>query len=186
MAFETLLDASRARDYVERGLWLGRTLIDIFDDHVANHPDKLACVSRSGRWTYREVADKVEVLAANFARLGIGHGDVISVQLPNWGEFLLIHLAATRIGAVTNGLLPIYRAKDISYILGLARSKVAIIPDTFRNYDYTGTYRELRGDLPDLKHVFVVGEQHPDHRSPSRWWSSGRASVRGTVADTVK
>ena len=166
MAFETLLEQSRARDYVDRGLWLGRTLIDIFDDHVANHPDKLACVSRSGRWTYREVADKVEVLAANFAKLGIGHGDLISVQLPNWGEFLLIHLAATRIGAVTNGLLPIYRAKDISYILGLARSKVAIIPDTFRNYDYTGTYRELRGDLPDLKHIFVVGEACPDDMEP--------------------
>lgn len=162
MAFETLLDPARAKNYVERGLWLNRTLIDIFDEHVANHPDKLACVSRSGRWTYREVAEKVEVLAANLARLGIGHGDVISVQLPNRGEFLLIHLAATRIGAVTNGLLPIYRSKDISYILGLARSKVAIIPDTFRNYDYPATYREVRSGLPDLEHIFVVGETCPD------------------------
>lgn len=166
MAIDTLLDEDRAKDYVDRGLWIDRTLVDIFDDHVASHPDKLACVSRSGRWTYGEVAEKVEVLAANFARLGIGHGDVISVQLPNWGEFLLIHLAATRIGAITNGLLPIYRAKDIAYILGLARSKVAIIPDSFRGYDYPATYRDLRGNLPDLEHIFVVGDTCPDDMDP--------------------
>lgn len=166
MAFETLLDEARAQDYVARGLWLGRTLADIFDEHVARRPDKLMCVSRSGRWTYREVAEKVAVLAANFARLGIGHGDVISVQLPNWGEFLLIHLAATRIGAVTNGLLPIYRAKDIAYILDLARSKAVIIPNVFRGYDYPATYRQLRGSLPDLEHIFVVGETCPGDMEP--------------------
>ena len=167
MAFETLLDPARARNYVDRGLWSNRTLIDAFDEHVAKTPDKLLCVAAHGvRWTYREVADKVDVLAANLARLGIGHGDVISAQLPNWGEFLLIHLAATRIGAVTNGLLPIYRTKDITYILGLARTKLAIIADTFRGYDYPATYRGLRGDVPDLQHIFVVGKTCPDDMKP--------------------
>ena len=86
MAFETLLDASRARDYVERGLWLGRTLIDIFDDHVASHPDKLACVSRSGRWTYREVDQQ------KFAPVRQLHRDDVAVPDAEPGEIRGEHL----------------------------------------------------------------------------------------------
>ena len=167
MTFETILDQTRAHDYVQRGLWVDRTVIDAFDEHVSKTPDKTLVVAAHGiRWSYREVAEKVEVLAANLAKLGVGHGDVISAQLPNWGEFVLIHLAATRLGAVTNALLPIYRAKDISHILGLARSKVAIIPDVFRGHDYVNTYGKLRPNLPDLQHVFVIGETCPQDMSP--------------------
>ena len=162
MIFETILDPERGNAYVAEQLWNNRTLIDAFDEHVQAKPDKVLCVAAGDiRWSYREVAEKVEVLAANLAQLGIGHGDVISVQLPNWGEFLLIHLAATRLGAVTNSLLPIYRAKEVAYIIGLAKSKVAIIPDTFRGYDYPETYRQLRPDLPDLEHIFIVGQHCP-------------------------
>jgi non-ribosomal peptide synthetase component E (peptide arylation enzyme) len=167
MAFETILDSARSTAYVDQGLWKNRTLIDIFDEHVAKTPDKTLLVAARGiRWTYRQVAERVEVLARNLAALGIGHGDVISAQLPNWGEFLIIHLAATRLGAVTNSLLPIYRAKDISYVLGLARTKLAIIPDGFRGYDYPETYRELRPNLPSLEHIYVVGDTCPGDMKP--------------------
>jgi non-ribosomal peptide synthetase component E (peptide arylation enzyme) len=167
MAFETILDSARSKAYVDQGLWKNRTLIDIFDEHVAKTPDKTLLVAARGiRWTYRQVAERVEVLARNLAALGIGHGDVISAQLPNWGEFLIIHLAATRLGAVTNSLLPIYRAKDILYILGLARTKLAIIPDGFRGYDYPETYRELRPNLPSLEHIYVVGDTCPSDMKP--------------------
>lgn len=163
MTFETILDRTRSKVYIDQGLWINRTIIDFFDEHLAKTPDKTLLVAAHGiRWTYREVAQKVEVLARNLASLGIGHGDVISVQLPNWGEFLIIYLAATRLGAVTNSLLPIYRTKDISYILGLARTKLAIIPDTFRGYDYPNTYRQLKPDLPLLEHIYVVGQTCPD------------------------
>jgi non-ribosomal peptide synthetase component E (peptide arylation enzyme) len=167
MGFETILDESRSRDYVEHGLWINRTIIDVFDEHVKNVPDKTLLIAAGGiRWTYKEVAKKVEILAANFACLGVGHGDVVSAQLPNWGEFLLIHLALTKLGAVTNALLPIYREKDITHILGLAKTKLAIIPGVFRGYNYPETYRHLKPKLSDLEHVFVVGEGCPEDMSP--------------------
>jgi non-ribosomal peptide synthetase component E (peptide arylation enzyme) len=167
MAFETILNEARGEDYVSRGLWLNRTLIDAFDEQVLRVPDKtLLVASRGIRWSYKEVAVKVETLAANLIQLGIGPGDVISAQMPNWGEFLIIHLAATRIGAVTNSLLPIYREKDIRYILSLAKTKLAVIPDNYRGYDYPETYRMVWKDLPDLKHIFVLGETCPPDMKP--------------------
>src|SRR5947207_4008159 len=107
----TIHSEANRRRYVAEGLWKNGTLLDIFDEHVRTQPDKLLMVAPGGiRWSYKEVADRVAVLAANMSQLGVGPGDVVSAQLPNWGEFLLIHLAATRLGAITNGLLPIYRA----------------------------------------------------------------------------
>lgn len=167
MPFETILDERRGQEYIARGLWANRTLMDVFDEHVARQPEKTVLVDAAGkRLSYREVAAQVEVLAANLARLGIGHGDVISAQLPNWPEFVVLHLAATRLGAVTNSLLPIYRSKDIGYILKLARTKLAVIPAEFRGFDYPATYRELWPQLPELKHIFVIGEACPADMSP--------------------
>ena len=64
------------------------------------------------------------------SRLGVGHGDVVSVQLPNWWEFVVIALACARVGAVVNPLMPIFREHELSYMLDFAESKVFIVPKT--------------------------------------------------------
>ena len=156
------VDPQRSTEYESRGLWLNRTLANAFDDVVARTPDKLLVVAGSTRWTYRSVAANVDAIAGNLANSGIGRGDVISVQLPNWAEFLLVHLAATRVGAITNPLLPIYRANELAYILNLAKTRLAIIPSIFRGFDYVKLYSDLRQKLPHLEHIVVVGADPPD------------------------
>lgn len=149
--------------YVRDGWWIGRTLAEYFDAALARTPDKVALVAPRGcRLTFAELAQRVERIAANLARAGVRQGDVVSVQLPNWGEFVCIHLAAERLGAVTNPLLPIYRAKELSYILKFAGSVVCFIPNHYRGFDYLQMYRELRAGLPALKHVFVVDDERVD------------------------
>jgi acyl-coenzyme A synthetase/AMP-(fatty) acid ligase len=140
----------------------GQTLADAFDRVLACTPDKLLVVTDGGvRLTYRQVADQVARLETSLRALGIGHGDVISVQLPNRAEFVIIHLAATRLGAITNPLLPLYRARELRYILGFAGTKLAFIPGRYRNFDYPELYRELADELPALRHICVVGEICP-------------------------
>jgi acyl-coenzyme A synthetase/AMP-(fatty) acid ligase len=77
--------------------------------------------------------------------------------LPNWVEFGIIHLAATRIGAITNPLLPNYRPKELRYIFEFARTKAAFIPATYRNVDFAAMYSEFASDISSLEHVFLVG-----------------------------
>ena len=109
------------------------------------------------RVTFAELDAESRRVAANLAAWGVGHGDVISIQLPNWAEFAVAHLAATRIGAVTNPLLPIYRERELSYILGFAKTKVAVIPGRYRGHDYPAMYERMRSSLPDLEKIVVVG-----------------------------
>lgn len=146
-----------ARRYVARGWWENRTLLEPFNAAVANTPQKTAVVAPGGvRLTYAEVAERVKKVACGLARTGVGKGDVVSVQLPNCAEALVLHLAITMLGAVTNPLLPTYRAKELRYILSFARTKVAIIPNEYRKFDFPAMYAELRPDLPDLRSIFVL------------------------------
>lgn len=147
-----------AKRYVAEGWWENKTLLDPFDAAVARTPQKTAVVAPGGvRLTYAELAERVRKAACGLAKAGVGKGDVVSVQLPNCAEALVLHLAATRLGAVTNPLLPTYRAKELRYILGFARTKVVAIPNEYRKFDFPAMYAELWRDLPDLKGIFVLG-----------------------------
>jgi acyl-CoA synthetase (AMP-forming)/AMP-acid ligase II len=151
---------AEARRYVAEGWWENKTLLEPFDAAVARTPHKTAVVAPGGvRLTYAQLADKVRQVACGLAQAGVGQGDVVSVQLPNCAEALVLHLAITRLGAVTNPLLPTYRAKELRYILGFAHTKVAIIPAEYRKFDFPAMYAELRQDLPDLKGIFVLGDK---------------------------
>ena len=81
----------------------------------------------------------------------------MSVQLPNWWQFVALHLACLRIGACTNPLMPIFRSRELSFMLGLAESRVLVVPQRFRGFDYPAMVREIRGQLPALAHVLAVG-----------------------------
>lgn len=120
------------------------------------HPDKVLTVDRLGSRTYREIEDAVAKAAAGLARLGVGPGDAVLVQLPNWHEALVLHLAAESLGAATIPVPHIYRARDVRHIANLTEAKVAIIP-WFGSFDFVGMYRELRPEMPALRSIILIG-----------------------------
>ena len=72
----------------------------------------------NSRYTYEELGKLVDRVALGLLELGLKKGDVVSFQLPNWNEFVILHYAITRIGAITNPLIPIYREREIAYMVG--------------------------------------------------------------------
>ena len=154
-------DADTIARYVRAGAWANRTLDDDVQSHARERGDKLAVVDRRWRLTYRELDRLAHRVACGFLHLGIGAGDVISIQLPNWAEWLIVHCAATKIGAVTNSIGAVYREHEIGYILGYAATSVMVIPDEFRGFSYSDMLAGLRSKLPALREVFVVGDGAP-------------------------
>jgi acyl-coenzyme A synthetase/AMP-(fatty) acid ligase len=75
-------------------------------------------------------------------------------------------LAAARLGAVLNPFPPIYRARELRFILGLLESPVLVVPEAFRGFRYGDLIAGLRQDLPQLRHVFVArGTPEPGMRA---------------------
>ncbi|MBN9462001.1 MAG: cyclohexanecarboxylate-CoA ligase [Burkholderiales bacterium] len=168
MEFDAILIPPRRASMIRQGYWRDRTINDYLDSCVADVPDRIALVAASlergagRRLTYRELASLADRAAIGLSRLGVVRNDVVSCQLPNWWEFTVTYLACSRIGAVMNPLMHIFRERELSFMLAHARSRVAIVPKRFRGFDFERMLRGLQPDLPDLSHVLAVGGEGPD------------------------
>ena len=168
MEFDAVLIPPRRAAMIREGCWHERTINDNLDANVAQRPDKLALTAVSletgatRRFSYRELAAMADRIAVGLARLGVGKNDVVSCQLPNWWQFTLTYLACSRIGAVMNSLMHIFRERELSFMLAHGGSKVVIVPKLFRGFDFEEILKGLQGKLPGLQHVLVVGGSGPD------------------------
>jgi cyclohexanecarboxylate-CoA ligase len=148
----------------EAGHWRGRLALDDFDAALQQWPDHPAVIdsnSMTGRrtaLTYRDLNDRVGRIARGLLRLGVARGDVVSLQLPNWWQIPALHLACLRIGAVTNALMPIFRERELRFMLALVDSKILNVPREFRGFDHAAMADAMRSDLPALGHLLVIGE----------------------------
>jgi len=159
----TRLQKEYIEKYTKEGYWIDKTLSEYLDEAVEKYPGKEAVVDRDRRVTFRQLGQMVDRMALGLLEMGIKGGDVVSFQLPNRLEAVIIHHAVAKIGAITNPILPIYRSKEIKYILENIESRLLIIPQEFRRYDYVSMVDGLRKELPTLKHVLVInGNELPE------------------------
>lgn len=165
---EPVLIEARQDDMRQRGLWRSETINDYLDDCVRTAPEREALVDhnsltgKSTRLTWGELARRVDNIAQSLCDMGVMPGDVVSYQLPNWWEFTALYLSCARIGAVANPVMPIFRERELTFMLGLAESKVLIVPRNFRGHDYPGMIAGIRAQLPALEHVRIVDGQGDD------------------------
>ncbi len=162
MEFDAVLIASRRAQSVAQGFWPDRTINDELDACVASCPDKLALAAvqaDSGvttRFTYRELASMADRVAVGLTKLGVERDDIVACQLPNWWQFTVVYLACSRIGAVMNPLMHIFRERELSFMLKHGEAKVLIVPKVFRGFDFEQMATALQPTLPHLRHVVVV------------------------------
>ena len=162
MEFDAVLIAPRRAQSLAQGFWPDRTINQELDACVAACPDKLALtavMAESGatkRFTYRELAAMADRVAVGLAKLGVGRSDIVACQLPNWWQFTVVYLACSRIGAVMNPLMHIFRERELSFMLKHGEAKLLIVPKVFRGFDYEQMATALQPSLPDLKHIVVV------------------------------
>ena len=163
MEFDAVLLQPRRAESIAKGWWHDRTINDELDACVAACPDKLALTAvrvDSGdvrRFSYRELATLADRVAVGLARLGVGRDDVVAMQLPNWWQFSVLYLACSRIGAVLNPLMHIFRERELSFMLKHGEAKVLVVPKLFRGFDHEAMARGLHPSLPSLQRIVVVG-----------------------------
>ena len=157
MKFETRLTVDLIARYQKSGHWGSETFYSVLAARAAAHADRVAIVDRGRRITYSELKTRVDRVAAGFKALGIGSGDVVTIQLPNWAEFAYVFFALERLGAVANQIGPDFRSREVDYILRFSESRAFVCPASFKSFEYVKMIGELRPGLPDLKVVCVLG-----------------------------
>ena len=145
--------------YTGSGAWRNVTLADCAHRLAQRSPERIAAIEATRTSTFGEVYAQAQRLAGAFSAFGLKPGEVISLQLPNWIETLVVNLAACMAGLVVNPIVPIYREAEVGYILKDARARLFLVPRSFRGFDYPAMARRLRKDLPDLLEVVVLRGQ---------------------------
>ena len=148
------------------GWWKNETLDTSLERWARERPTKTAVVDASGRLTWQDLARAAERVGHGLAAAGIGSGDVVSCQLPNCNEWIVLALATVKLGAVLNPIPPTYRANELRFILNALEARVLVVPARFRHHDHAAMAAELRADTPSLRDVFVVRGSPPEGLRP--------------------
>jgi len=93
---------------------------------AAIHPDRLAVVHGTQRFTYRQLQERVRRLASALARHGVRPGDTVSAMLPNVPAMLEAHFGVPMLGAVLNAINTRLDPATVAYILEHGEAKVLI------------------------------------------------------------
>ena len=170
-----------------------RNLWELVEARAEASPDQRMLVDEAGRsLTFGAYRDAAERAAAGFAERGVVAGDVVSWQLPTWIESVVLVSALSRLGAVQNPILPIYREREVGYVTRAAGAKLFIVPSVWRGFDFEamaralteengGTPEVLTSDkeLPEGDVAALPPAPVPEDEPPVRWLFS----TSGTTAD---
>jgi acyl-CoA synthetase len=120
--------------YEEEGWWTPDTLGELLAGGLAANPQTGFWVHSAVRpfaGTFADVESKARRLAAGLRKRGVGPGDVVALQLPNWMEAAVSFWASAFLGAVVVPIVHFYGRKELSHILSTARPKVFITAEEF-------------------------------------------------------
>ena len=141
---------SHVRGATDRPL-VEATLPTFLAEAVRRHQGRAAAVFRAtgDRWTYDQLARRVDRLAAGLLSLGLYRGDRIGIWAPNRPEWLIAQFATARVGLILVNVNPAYRAPELEYALNKVGAKALITARQFKGSAYVEMLREL---APELDH----------------------------------
>jgi long-chain acyl-CoA synthetase len=90
-----------------------RTLLDYVSDAARQHGKSTAVLFKGAALTYGELETLSDACAAALADLGVRRGDRIALLLPNCPQFLIVEIAAWKLGAVVAPLNPTYTEAEL-------------------------------------------------------------------------
>jgi fatty-acyl-CoA synthase len=144
---------------------LGETIGVRFDRAAARYAGREALVVRHQgiRWTYAELKERVDGLAAGLLATGLEPGDRIGIWSPNNAEWVVTQFATAKAGLILVNINPAYRQAELEYALRKSGCKALITAQRFKASDYLATMRTLRPQLPQLRAVIhLASEPQPD------------------------
>ncbi|MCS4063823.1 AMP-binding protein [Pseudomonas putida] len=134
-------------------------------DHIASqYPDNEAVVSchQGVRLSYRQLQGQCDALASALLALGLQPHERLGLCLNNSVEWLMIQIAAAKIGVVLVNLNPAYRSTELEYALHKSGCKALISMTRFKTTDYLELLRTVVPELDQSTPGALRAERLPN------------------------
>jgi fatty-acyl-CoA synthase len=127
----------------------GETIGESFEGTAAKWPGRDALIVRHQqvRWTWRELADRVDAFAAGLIGLGLEPGDRIGIWSPNCAEWVVAQFATAKAALVLVNINPAYRLSELEFALTKVGCKALITATSFKSSDYLAMLYDVAPEL---------------------------------------
>jgi fatty-acyl-CoA synthase len=156
--------------------------------------DALIVPTQRVRWSYAELKERVDLLAAGLLSLGLNPGDRIGIWAPNCAEWTLAQFASAKSGLILVNINPAYRLSELEFCLNKVGCRALIAAERLKNSDYLAMLRALAPELdscgpnelnsaklPQLKLIIRLGRART-----SGCLNFDEVMQRGTLADRAR
>ncbi|WP_313807466.1 AMP-binding protein [Sphingobium sp.] len=149
----------------------GDTLARVVTEKAQSHPSHTAIMFEGRAISYAELDERAAVAARGMLALGIGRGDSVGVLLGNQPEWVIMALAASRLGATFVPLNTWYKQTELAWTLAHCEVKLLVAAARFIKTDYVDLLRKVAPDavgaamgqaadprFPALRTMIFVGD----------------------------
>ncbi|MFX0000099.1 MAG: long-chain fatty acid--CoA ligase, partial [Candidatus Hermodarchaeota archaeon] len=123
------------------------------ENQAEKYGDKVFLYWKDITVTYSQLNEFTNKVANFLYDLGIRKGDKVSVYLPNMPEYVYLYLGIPKIGAITGPVNALFKAQEVKFVVRHSEAKAIVIIPKFMDI-----INQIKEDLPDLKHIIVIGE----------------------------
>lgn len=154
------MTSTELRDrYLREGWWDHDTFGAFIDRRVAAEPSlriRIWSDAAPASTTAEELHHRSRRLAAGLRRRGIGAGDVVAYQMPNWIETLEVLWAGFRLGATMVPIIHFYGPTEVAFIVRQSGAKALVTVGGFGTIDHLANLESIRPDLAGVETIVVA------------------------------
>jgi len=147
-------------------------------------PDRPFVVLGDDRITYAEALERSGELARGMLASGVGKGTHVGLLAPNSPAWVLVWLAATRIGAVVAMLNTYSKSAEVSRTVRHADLQVLLTVGSHLGHDYLDRLEQAAPGLDGQPHEHIMLPSHPYLRTVWTWDAEPR-SWCGSIEELV-
>jgi acyl-CoA synthetase (AMP-forming)/AMP-acid ligase II len=155
------LQGPLAERYRAEGAWDDRSLGQFLSDSLLEDATRRFRIwSKTNPYlgTVGDVYEEALAVAGGLRALGLGPGDVVAFQLPNWVEAAITFYACAMLGVTLVPIVHFYGPKEVGFILRQSRARALVVVSRIGQRDFLAELATVRDGLGDLERVIVVGE----------------------------
>jgi len=161
------------------------TFADLLRVAARGHGDAIAIIDGPYHVSYGDLLAGARRVAGGLRARGVRPGDCVVVQLPNWWETVVAAWGVVLAGSVLVPVVPIYRERELGFVLSQVSPAAVIAPETYRGHPHGATIRSLLAGLRSAAALVTVRGDPDDPDSFDRVLAGDEAEPVSAGPDDI-